>query len=212
MASRAGPTDYPGGGEMSGGLYRSATRTRMVHGAARRRSDLISADRRPSLRSRTTAPPPEAPRETAPPRQRGHGVGSLVSRGTGFLRTVVIGAALGGLAGRRRLHDGQFLPGHDLRVPARRHPDQRAGAGAGPRAARATPTGARRTPSGCSPSPCSSSARPPCSRWSCAPLLAMASTPAARRRATSTWSRRCRYLMLPMIFFYGLAGADRARC
>ncbi|MEU7753332.1 murein biosynthesis integral membrane protein MurJ [Micromonospora sp. NPDC049171] len=101
---------------MSGGLYRSAN---AAHGggpgAGARPGDgatFISAEplNQPALES--TAPPQEQVAEaSAAANSAVMAVGSLVSRGTGFLRNLVIGAALGGLLVGDAYTTAQILPG-----------------------------------------------------------------------------------------------------
>ncbi|MEU8083351.1 murein biosynthesis integral membrane protein MurJ [Micromonospora sp. NPDC049101] len=101
---------------MSGGLYRSAN---AAHGGgpgpAARPGDgatFISAEplNQPALES--TAPPQEQVAEaSAAANSAVMAVGSLVSRGTGFLRNLVIGAALGGLLVGDAYTTAQILPG-----------------------------------------------------------------------------------------------------
>ena len=80
-------------------------------------------------------------------------VGQLVSRGTGFLRTAAIGAAIGAVAVGDDYNLANTLPGmvYELLLGGVLASVRGAAAGAGPRPA--TPTGARPTPSGCSPWP-----------------------------------------------------------
>ena len=61
----------------------------------------------------STAPPPEqvGARRARPANSAVMAVGSLVSRGTGFLRTLVIGAALGGALVGDAYTTAQILPG-----------------------------------------------------------------------------------------------------
>jgi putative peptidoglycan lipid II flippase len=99
---------------MSGGLYRSANAAQ--GGAAPgRQSDgatFISAEplNQPAMES--TAPPQEHVGEaSAATNSAVMAIGSLVSRGTGFLRNVVIGAALGGAFVGDAYTTAQILPG-----------------------------------------------------------------------------------------------------
>ena len=111
----------------------------------------------PTARRRTTAEPLPGRRRPAAPSllasSRTMALASLVSRATGFLRTMAIAAAVGAgaLQRRRRLRPRQHAAQHGLRAAARRRADQRhhPGAGQGPagrRRPRAWPT-----PSGCCP-------------------------------------------------------------
>ncbi|MEH0928586.1 murein biosynthesis integral membrane protein MurJ [Micromonospora sp. CPCC 205558] len=99
---------------MSGGLYRSANAAN-DGGAAPRPGDgatFISAEplNQPAMES--TAPPPEVVAETsAAANSAVMAVGSLVSRGTGFLRTLVLTAALGGALVGDAYTTAQILPG-----------------------------------------------------------------------------------------------------
>ncbi|MET8461602.1 murein biosynthesis integral membrane protein MurJ [Micromonospora zamorensis] len=101
---------------MSGGLYRSANATPDGGpGAGGRPGDgaiFISAEplNQPALES--TAPPQEQVGEaSAATNSAVMAVGSLVSRGTGFLRNLVIGAALGGALVGDAYTTAQILPG-----------------------------------------------------------------------------------------------------
>ncbi|MFI6822971.1 murein biosynthesis integral membrane protein MurJ [Micromonospora sp. NPDC050187] len=96
---------------MSGGLYRSANAgwgdDRRPDGAT-----YISAEplNQPALES--TAPPPEQVAETsAATNSAVMAIGSLVSRGTGFLRTLALTAALGGALVGDAYTTAQILPG-----------------------------------------------------------------------------------------------------
>ncbi|MCG5467588.1 murein biosynthesis integral membrane protein MurJ [Micromonospora sp. LAH09] len=101
---------------MSGGLYRSAN---AAHdggpGGGARPGDgatFISAEplNQPALES--TAPPQEQVAEaSAATNSAVMAIGSLVSRGTGFLRNLVIGAALGGALVGDAYTTAQILPG-----------------------------------------------------------------------------------------------------
>jgi putative peptidoglycan lipid II flippase len=96
---------------MGGGLYRSANAAPdgvppRNHGAT-----FISAEplNQPAVES--TAPPPEQVAEgSAAANSAVMAVGSLVSRGTGFIRTVTLGAALGGVAVGNAYTTAQFFP------------------------------------------------------------------------------------------------------
>ncbi|MEU4566119.1 murein biosynthesis integral membrane protein MurJ [Micromonospora sp. NPDC023956] len=96
---------------MSGGLYRSAN----AGWGDERRSDgatYIAAEplNQPALES--TAPPPEQVGETsAATNSAVMAIGSLVSRGTGFLRTLALTAALGGALVGDAYTTAQILPG-----------------------------------------------------------------------------------------------------
>jgi putative peptidoglycan lipid II flippase len=98
---------------MGGGrIYRSAN---AGHGGPPRPGDapLVSADplvNQPAVEG--TAPPPEPPVEgSAAGNSAIMAIGSLVSRGTGFLRNLVIGAALGGLLVGDAYTTAQVFPG-----------------------------------------------------------------------------------------------------
>ena len=159
------------GGSMSGGLYRSANASAGRPHATRRRCHvhLRGAAEQPGAGGRA-AHRSRSPRAVAAANSAVMAIGSLVSRGTGFLRTAAITAALGTAIGDAYT-SAQILPGHGLRVPARRRADQRAGAGAG-----APPQARRRPRRGVHPAPAHPGgaallASRPCSRWSAAPLL-----------------------------------------
>ncbi|MFG2101479.1 murein biosynthesis integral membrane protein MurJ [Micromonospora sp. S4605] len=98
---------------MSGGLYRSANAT--GDGGGRPPADgatFISAEplNQPALES--TAPPPEQVAEgSAATNSAVMAIGSLVSRGTGFLRTLALTAALGGALVGDAYTTAQILPG-----------------------------------------------------------------------------------------------------
>ncbi|MEU7926031.1 murein biosynthesis integral membrane protein MurJ [Micromonospora sp. NPDC049107] len=101
---------------MSGGLYRSANAARDGGaGANIRPSDgatFISAEplNQPAMES--TAPPQEQVGETsAAANSAVMAIGSLVSRGTGFLRTLALTAALGGALVGDAYTTAQILPG-----------------------------------------------------------------------------------------------------
>src|SRR4051794_18411365 len=124
---RRHPPVPPTGGPMTGGLYRSAHATRDGDPAPPDGMTVMAIDGPES-----SAPVGVPPGQDAPP---GHGVppgqeaegerdstaansmvmaaGSLVSRGTGFLRTVMLGAALGATVGGvgDAYTTAQMLPG-----------------------------------------------------------------------------------------------------
>ncbi|MFG2165361.1 murein biosynthesis integral membrane protein MurJ [Micromonospora chersina] len=94
---------------MSGGLYRSAN----AHGDGLPPDDgatFISAEPLNQPGVEATAPPQEVVAETsAAANSAVMAVGSLVSRGTGFVRNLMVGAALGNLVGNV-FTTAQFLP------------------------------------------------------------------------------------------------------
>ncbi|MGC3858765.1 murein biosynthesis integral membrane protein MurJ [Micromonospora chersina] len=94
---------------MSGGLYRSAN----AHGGSQPPDDeatFISAEPLNQPAVEATAPPQEVVAETsAAANSAVMAVGSLVSRGTGFIRNLMIGAALGSAVGDA-FTTAQFLP------------------------------------------------------------------------------------------------------
>ncbi|KAB1915862.1 murein biosynthesis integral membrane protein MurJ [Micromonospora sp. AMSO31t] len=94
---------------MSGGLYRSAN----AHGDGLPPNDdatFISAEPLNQPGVEATAPPQEVVAETsAAANSAVMAVGSLVSRGTGFVRNLMVGAALGNLVGNV-FTTAQFLP------------------------------------------------------------------------------------------------------
>ncbi|MGW4291441.1 murein biosynthesis integral membrane protein MurJ [Micromonospora chersina] len=94
---------------MSGGLYRSAN----AHGGSQPPDDeatFISAEPLNQPAVEATAPPQEVVAETsAAANSAVMAVGSLVSRGTGFIRNLMIGAALGNAVGNAYT-TAQFLP------------------------------------------------------------------------------------------------------
>ncbi|MGW5667329.1 murein biosynthesis integral membrane protein MurJ [Micromonospora sp. NPDC003776] len=94
---------------MSGGLYRSAN----AHGGGQPPNDeavFISAEPLNQPGVEATAPPQEVVAETsAAANSAVMAVGSLVSRGTGFIRNLMIGAALGNAVGNAYT-TAQFLP------------------------------------------------------------------------------------------------------
>ena len=205
----------PGRLQMSGGLYRSANasagrrRCRPTDGATvhlRRAAEPAGGGGHRAAAGAGRA------RRSAAANSAVMAVGSLVSRGTGFLRN----AGDRRRARRRLIGDAyttaQILPGHGLRVPARRRAHQRAGAGAG-----APPQGRRRTGGEAYTQRLLTLAVLALGRRRAAgggrrPAADRAATPAATTTPTTrTWSPRCRYLMLPMIFFTGLS-ALIARC
>ena len=169
------PIDVPGGRRGAAGCYRSATPRH--DGAARRcrgrRRHVIAAEppAEPAVGVDRRRPQEPAAEASAAGNSAVMALGSLVSRGTGFLRTAAIGAALGGGAVGDAYTTAKSCPGMvyelllggvlasvlvPLLVRARkRDADRRRGvhpAAADPRGAR--PGRAR-----------------PCSRCSCAPLL-----------------------------------------
>jgi putative peptidoglycan lipid II flippase len=95
---------------MSGGLYRSANAT-PEGPPPDDHATFISAEplNQPGVES--TAPPPEQVAESSAAANSAiMALGSLVSRGTGFLRTVALGAALGGFAVGNAYTTAQFFP------------------------------------------------------------------------------------------------------
>ncbi|BCJ59438.1 murein biosynthesis integral membrane protein MurJ [Micromonospora endophytica] len=99
---------------MSGGLYRSANAAQggAQGGAPGDGATFISAEplNQPAMES--TAPPQEQVAEaSAATNSAVMAIGSLVSRGTGFLRNLVIGAALGGALVGDAYTTAQILPG-----------------------------------------------------------------------------------------------------
>ncbi|MEU5528700.1 murein biosynthesis integral membrane protein MurJ [Micromonospora chersina] len=94
---------------MSGGLYRSAN----AHGGSQPPDDeatFISAEPLNQPAVEATAPPQEVVAETsAAANSAVMAIGSLVSRGTGFIRNLMIGAALGNAVGNVYT-TAQFLP------------------------------------------------------------------------------------------------------
>ncbi|MFI2648834.1 MULTISPECIES: murein biosynthesis integral membrane protein MurJ [Micromonospora] len=94
---------------MSGGLYRSAN----AHGDGLPPDDgatFISAEPLNQPGVEATAPPQEVVAETsAAANSAVMAIGSLVSRGTGFIRNLMVGAALGNLVGNV-FTTAQFLP------------------------------------------------------------------------------------------------------
>ncbi|MET8834099.1 murein biosynthesis integral membrane protein MurJ [Micromonospora sp. NPDC004540] len=94
---------------MSGGLYRSAN----AHGGGLPPEDgatFISAEPLNQPGVEATAPPQEVVAETsAAANSAVMAIGSLVSRGTGFVRNLMVGAALGNLVGNV-FTTAQFLP------------------------------------------------------------------------------------------------------
>ncbi|WP_433345816.1 murein biosynthesis integral membrane protein MurJ [Micromonospora sp. CA-111912] len=97
---------------MSGGLYRSAN---AAQGAGRPAGDdatFISAEPLNQPAVEATAPPQEVVAETsAATNSAVMAIGSLVSRGTGFLRTLVLTAALGGALVGDAYTTAQIFPG-----------------------------------------------------------------------------------------------------
>ncbi|WP_329105813.1 murein biosynthesis integral membrane protein MurJ [Micromonospora sp. NBC_01699] len=97
---------------MGDGLYRSANA--MPHGVPPPAdgATLISIESQDQPMVETTAPAPEPPGEgTAAGNSAVMAIGSLVSRGTGFLRTVALGSALGSLAVGNAYTTAQIFPG-----------------------------------------------------------------------------------------------------
>ncbi|WP_326561849.1 murein biosynthesis integral membrane protein MurJ [Micromonospora sp. NBC_01796] len=97
---------------MGDGLYRSANA--MPHGVPPPAdgATLISIESLDQPMVETTAPAPEPPGEgNAAGNSAVMAIGSLVSRGTGFLRTVVLGAALGTFAVGNAYTTAQIFPG-----------------------------------------------------------------------------------------------------
>ncbi|MFV2105603.1 murein biosynthesis integral membrane protein MurJ [Micromonospora sp. LOL_015] len=94
---------------MAGGLYRSAN----AHGGGQVPEDgatVISAEPLNQPAVEATAPPQEVVAETsAAANSAVMAIGSLVSRGTGFVRNLMVGAALGNLVGNV-FTTAQFLP------------------------------------------------------------------------------------------------------
>ncbi|NES16244.1 MULTISPECIES: murein biosynthesis integral membrane protein MurJ [Micromonospora] len=95
---------------MSGGLYRSAN----AHGGGQPPDDtatFISAEPLNQPGAEATAPPQEVVAETsAAANSAVMAIGSLVSRGTGFIRNLMIGAALGGALVGDAYTTALFLP------------------------------------------------------------------------------------------------------
>ncbi|MEV0805429.1 murein biosynthesis integral membrane protein MurJ [Micromonospora sp. NPDC050200] len=95
---------------MSGGLYRSANATPDGAIPPTDEATFISAEPLNQPAVEATAPPPEQVAETsAAANSAVMAVGSLISRGTGFIRNLMIGAALGNLVGNAYT-TAQFLP------------------------------------------------------------------------------------------------------
>ncbi|MEH0845502.1 murein biosynthesis integral membrane protein MurJ [Micromonospora sp. CPCC 205711] len=95
---------------MSGGLYRSANATPDGAIPPTDEATFISAEPLNQPAVEATAPPPEVVGETsAAANSAVMAVGSLISRGTGFIRNLMIGAALGSLVGDA-FTTAQFLP------------------------------------------------------------------------------------------------------
>ncbi|ROO51165.1 putative peptidoglycan lipid II flippase [Micromonospora sp. Llam0] len=94
---------------MAGGLYRSAN----AHGGGQLPDDgaaFVSVEPLNQSAVEATAPPPEVVAQTsAAANSAVMAIGSLVSRGTGFVRNLMIGAALGNLVGNV-FTTAQFLP------------------------------------------------------------------------------------------------------
>ncbi|MFF5172348.1 murein biosynthesis integral membrane protein MurJ [Micromonospora sp. NPDC000089] len=95
---------------MSGGLYRSANATPDGAIPPTDEATFISAEPLNQPAVEATAPPPEVVAETsAAANSAVMAVGSLISRGTGFIRNLMIGAALGTALGDA-FTTAQFLP------------------------------------------------------------------------------------------------------
>ncbi|MEH0938975.1 murein biosynthesis integral membrane protein MurJ [Micromonospora psammae] len=95
---------------MGGGLYRSANATPDGAMPPTDGATFISAEPLNQPGVEATAPPPEVVGETsAAANSAVMAIGSLVSRGTGFIRNLMIGAALGNLIGNAYT-TAQFLP------------------------------------------------------------------------------------------------------
>ncbi|MDZ5444170.1 murein biosynthesis integral membrane protein MurJ [Micromonospora sp. 4G57] len=95
---------------MSGGLYRSANATPDGAVPPTDEATFISAEPLNQPAVEATAPPPEQVGEaSAAANSAVMAVGSLISRGTGFIRNLMIGAALGNLVGNAYT-TAQFLP------------------------------------------------------------------------------------------------------
>lgn len=95
---------------MSGGLYRSANATPDGAIPPTDEATFISAEPLNQPAVEATAPPPEQVGEaSAAANSAVMAVGSLISRGTGFIRNLMIGAALGNLVGDVYT-TAQFLP------------------------------------------------------------------------------------------------------
>ncbi|MEU5788550.1 murein biosynthesis integral membrane protein MurJ [Micromonospora purpureochromogenes] len=95
---------------MSGGLYRSANATPDGAIPPTDEATFISAEPLNQPGVEATAPPPEQVGEaSAAANSAVMAVGSLISRGTGFIRNLMIGAALGNLVGNAYT-TAQFLP------------------------------------------------------------------------------------------------------
>ncbi|SCF43467.1 murein biosynthesis integral membrane protein MurJ [Micromonospora mirobrigensis] len=96
---------------MSGGLYRSANATPDGAVPPTDEATFISAEPLNQPAVEATAPPTEQVAETsAAANSAVMAAGSLVSRGTGFLRNLMIGAALGGGLVGNAYTTAQFLP------------------------------------------------------------------------------------------------------
>ncbi|MEV4753985.1 murein biosynthesis integral membrane protein MurJ [Micromonospora sp. NPDC049559] len=97
---------------MSGGLYRSANATPGGFQPPPDGATLISVEPVDQPMIETTASAPQAPGEgTAASNSAVMAIGSLVSRGTGFLRTLALTAALGGLLVGNAYTTAQIFPG-----------------------------------------------------------------------------------------------------
>ncbi|MEV0153442.1 murein biosynthesis integral membrane protein MurJ [Micromonospora sp. NPDC050686] len=96
---------------MSGGLYRSANATPPGAIPPTDEATFISAEPLNQPAVEATAPPPEQVAEgSAAANSAVMAAGSLVSRGTGFIRNLMIGAALGGALVGDAYTTAQFLP------------------------------------------------------------------------------------------------------
>jgi putative peptidoglycan lipid II flippase len=96
---------------MSGGLYRSANATPDGAIPPTDEATFISAEPLNQPAVEATAPPSEVVAETsAAANSAVMAIGSLVSRGTGFIRNLMIGAALGGGLVGNAYTTAQFLP------------------------------------------------------------------------------------------------------
>lgn len=96
---------------MSGGLYRSANAAQGGGPTSADDATFISAEPLNQPGVEATAPPQEVVAETsAAANSAVMAIGSLVSRGTGFIRNLMIGAALGGGLVGNAYTTAQFLP------------------------------------------------------------------------------------------------------
>ncbi|GAB3148649.1 murein biosynthesis integral membrane protein MurJ [Micromonospora sonneratiae] len=97
---------------MGGGLYRSANATPDGVQPPSDGATYISVDRIDQPMVESTSPAPEPPvGGTAAGNSAVMAIGSLVSRGTGFLRTLVLGSALGTFAVGNAYTTAQIFPG-----------------------------------------------------------------------------------------------------